>query len=96
MHDQLSRALLFQSTLPPFVSVGPILVVCIPSFFYASTGRTAMYSMLIASWVPSFNPLLTMLAITPYRQALTRWLSAKTAPSLSTETLIDNVTRSVI
>ncbi|CAD5214811.1 unnamed protein product [Bursaphelenchus xylophilus] len=70
MQAQLSRALLFQSVIPLFVSVLPITSICIPSFFYVDTGISALVFMHIASWVPIFNPLLTIAAIVPYRRAV--------------------------
>ncbi|CAD5213247.1 unnamed protein product [Bursaphelenchus xylophilus] len=70
MQKQLSRALFFQSCLPVILSIGPILLICVPSFFYLNTGRSALVLMNITSWVPVFNPLLTISVIVPYRRAV--------------------------
>ncbi|CAD5210418.1 unnamed protein product [Bursaphelenchus okinawaensis] len=70
MQRQLSRALFFQSLLPVFTSIGPILCICVPSFFYMDTGKSAMLFMNITTWVPVFNPLLTISVIVPYRRAV--------------------------
>ncbi|CAD5214813.1 unnamed protein product [Bursaphelenchus xylophilus] len=70
MQNQLARALFFQTLLPIFVSIGPILFICVPSFFYMNTGKSALIFMNMTSWIPVFNPLLTIIAIVPYRRAV--------------------------
>ncbi|CAD5210417.1 unnamed protein product [Bursaphelenchus okinawaensis] len=77
MQRQLSRALLIQSVLPIFTSIAPILFICVPSFFYLDTGKLAMVCISITSWIPVFNPLLTITVIKPYRRAITTLLARK-------------------
>uniref|UniRef100_A0A1I7S7Z9 G_PROTEIN_RECEP_F1_2 domain-containing protein n=1 Tax=Bursaphelenchus xylophilus TaxID=6326 RepID=A0A1I7S7Z9_BURXY len=60
----------FQSILPLCVSVGPAIGIVVPSFTRFDTGVAALITGNILSWVPVFNPLFTILVITPYRRHL--------------------------
>ncbi|CAD5205959.1 unnamed protein product [Bursaphelenchus okinawaensis] len=68
MQHQLTLVLLFQTILPVFTSVAPILAICVPCFLYISTGPSAGIFLAIVSWVPVLNPLLTIIVIAPYRR----------------------------
>ncbi|CAD5208680.1 unnamed protein product [Bursaphelenchus xylophilus] len=70
MQAQLTKALMFQTILPVFTSVSPILCICVPCFLYVSTGPSASILLAIVSWVPVFNPLLTIWIIIPYRRVV--------------------------
>ncbi|CAD5210923.1 unnamed protein product [Bursaphelenchus xylophilus] len=70
MQEQLNRTLIAQSILPLCVSVGPAIGIVVPSFTRFDTGVAALITGNILSWVPVFNPLFTILVITPYRRHL--------------------------
>uniref|UniRef100_A0A1I7RJW7 G_PROTEIN_RECEP_F1_2 domain-containing protein n=1 Tax=Bursaphelenchus xylophilus TaxID=6326 RepID=A0A1I7RJW7_BURXY len=68
LQKQLTNFMIVQVVTPLFISVIPVMTIVIPSFLFIDTGRICLYSALMFSWIPVFNPVITITVIVPFRR----------------------------
>lgn len=78
-----------------FISVGPNMGICVPSFLYLDTGYSAGILLSIIGWVPVLNPLLTIWFIVPYRTVVMGYITKKTETLSLLSVIQSKTTRTV-
>uniref|UniRef100_A0A1I7RJW8 G_PROTEIN_RECEP_F1_2 domain-containing protein n=1 Tax=Bursaphelenchus xylophilus TaxID=6326 RepID=A0A1I7RJW8_BURXY len=85
LQRQLTNFMILQAVIPLFTSVLPVMIIVSPSLFYTDDGRLCFYSVIIISWIPVVNPIITVLVIVPFRKIVFRAVASKgTGPTSHT------------
>ncbi|CAD5233673.1 unnamed protein product [Bursaphelenchus xylophilus] len=84
LQKQMSMFLVCQAISMLCVSVVPVLLVIVPSFFHLDSGMTLGVGLLFLSWIPVCNAVTTICVIVPFRRAVWRKIVSPTGRSYST------------
>ncbi|CAD5233751.1 unnamed protein product [Bursaphelenchus xylophilus] len=77
LQRQLTNFMIVQAVIPMFTSVLPVMVIVSPSLYYTEDDRLCLYSVILISWIPVINPIITIVVIVPFRRIVFRAVTSK-------------------
>ncbi|CAD5221009.1 unnamed protein product [Bursaphelenchus okinawaensis] len=88
LHQQINTFLICQATITFGIAIIPSTIIFIPLFCHINMGLAPYVGFMLLSWIPMFNPLMSMIVIAPYRRVLFgRFVERKSGTVLPTSSL---------
>ncbi|CAD5231171.1 unnamed protein product [Bursaphelenchus okinawaensis] len=77
LQRQLTYYLLLQAFLPCVVIIFPVIFIVVKLLLHQDSDSAAILSCLLVTWIPVFNPVMTICVMTPYRNGIVSLLGMR-------------------